>query len=122
LSKATPPIFIKRDLRQSEIDNRKIEVSINKGEVYTAALYLEGSAHPDPNINLVDPPPRDLLTVVGLNDQHKDLISIRGGPGKGGTYIDAAVSTPESSFVLMQVGTTAPAAVRRAHLVRLNPS
>lgn len=110
-SKASPPIFVKRDLTDSERTNRKIEVPINKGEVYAVALYIRDSEHPDPNDNLTDPAPRDLLTVVGVIDQHRDLVLLPDGIGKGGTYIAAPVTTKRSCFCLLQVGTTAPVVI-----------
>jgi hypothetical protein len=110
-SKQSPPKFKKRVLTDDERERRKIKVPIKKGEVYTAAMYERDSDHPDPNQNLTDPPPNDLLTVVGVVDEHKDLISLPDGMFVGGTYIGTFVSTPAEAYVLLQVGTPTPVVI-----------
>lgn len=110
-SKASSPKFRKRNLNDDERTDRKIKVPLKKGEVYTVALYTLDSNHPDPNQNLTDPPPNALLTVVGVVDDHKDLITLPDGISAGGTYIDTFVKTPGKAYVLLQVGTPMPVVI-----------
>jgi hypothetical protein len=107
-----PPVkFNIRDLAESEVQQRKIEVDLTAGEVYTAALYVQGQHHPNPNNNLDDPPPSDLLFVPAIQDQHRNLIHMADPVSGGGTFLEAFVTTPTDAFVLMQVGTTAPVVI-----------
>ena len=104
----SPPKFKIRNLNDEERTQRKMRVPIKSGEVYTAVLFEKGSNHPDPNQTLEDPPPRSIVTVVGVRDDHKDLISLPDGVSAGGTYIYAPVTTSKKAYVLLQVGTRTP--------------
>ncbi|MDF2120109.1 hypothetical protein PY365_31565 [Roseiarcaceae bacterium H3SJ34-1] len=107
-SKQSPGGFIRRNLTQTELMAHEIIVDINKGEVVTIVLYDGDETHPDPNDNLEDPPPKSLLTVFGIVDEYREMISLPDGIAKGGTYIASSIVTSENCFVLMQVGESEP--------------
>jgi hypothetical protein len=114
-SKASTPRFRKRALDDDERKRRRMEVQLNKGELYHVVLYKEGDPA-NPNQTLEDPPPRAQLTVLGIVDTRRDMISMPDPIARGGTYLEGFVATRGDGMqintnALMQAGKTAPVEV-----------
>ncbi len=108
------PGFERRDLTDSEREEREISVALDPGTIYVALMFAK-DFEVDPNEGFGDPEPADgMVTVPAVIDRYRKLLDFPDGFWAGGTYIGTWCSIENGlveAWTSMQVGTTAPVVV-----------